>query len=127
MIQQSGGQRVNVSLVSGVMVVSIQGEPRSSALQQLREDLLGAAANQRARGLVLDLSGISGLDTDVMAHLQATSAMLKLMGVTSVFAGIRPGMVAALSLLSLEWTALPCEIDVDRALLRFDAVHKGPP
>lgn len=125
MIQQSDNSRINVALVRSVLVASLQVEPLPTVLQQLREDLLRAVSQQRTRGVVLDLSGISGLDTDVMAHLQATTAMLKLMGVNSVFAGLRPGIVAALSVLSLDWTALACEIDVDRALLRFAAVGES--
>lgn len=116
MSQISEDRRIPVSRIGAALFASLQVDPLPELMQQLREDLLAAAHHHRARGAVLDISGIAGMDDVVYQQLERTVRMLELLGVTCVLAGMRPGIVAALSAMDVDITQILGAADIEQAL-----------
>ncbi len=127
MPQPSEDRRIPVSRIGGALFASLQVDPQPELMQQLREDLLAAAHHHRARGAVLDISGIAGMDGVVYQQLEYTVRMLALLGVTCVLAGMRPGIVAALSVLDVDLTQIRGAVDIEQALQLLDRPHAPAP
>ncbi|HEX7642407.1 MAG TPA: hypothetical protein VF472_09425 [Burkholderiaceae bacterium] len=116
MERQEDDRRIPVSAMNGAIVASLQSALTPQLLQWLRDDLLGAAARHRARLAVLDLAGLTGLDRLEYLDIVDTARMLQLMGVRTVLAGTRPGIIAGLSALGADMAALPGACDLESAL-----------
>lgn len=127
MSQLSEDRRIPVSRIGGALFASLQVDPRPELMLQLREDLLAAAHHHHASGAVLDISGIAGMDGVIYHQLERTVRMLELLGVTCVLAGMRPGIVAALSVLDVDMTLIRGAVDIQQALQLLNRHHAPAP
>ena len=99
---------------------SFQTEPSEAVLRRFRGDLLAFIRDQGADSVVMDLSGIRVLDVQEFGSLKATLDMARLLGVNVVVTGLRPGVVAAMVELDLDF-AFPAGLDLDQG---FDIVRR---
>ena len=88
--------RVPLQLVRGCLVASVQVELTDEVLHQFQQDLLQRIRDTRARVAILDLSGVSILDSSDFESVLRTLRMARLMGATPVVTGLRAGVAAAL-------------------------------
>src|SRR5262245_62718445 len=99
--------RVPMQRVHGCLVASVQVELSPEVLHVFQQDLLRAVRDSRARGVILDLSGVSILDSSDFASVVRTLKMASLMSATPVIVGLRPGIAASL----VELGVSPGDID----------------
>jgi rsbT antagonist protein RsbS len=104
---------VPLQLSRGVLVASLQLDLSSSVLEQFRVDLLEFLSRNDASGVLIDVSGIEILDADDFDDLRRTAAMARLMGVRTVIAGLRPGVVSALVDLGVDGQSLETALNLD--------------
>lgn len=88
--------RVPLQLVRGCLVASVQIELTDDVLHQFQQDLLQRVRDTRARAVILDLSGVSILDSSDFESVLRTLRMARLMSATPVIVGLRAGVAAAL-------------------------------
>ena len=79
-----------------LLIVPIVGSIDSSRARQLTENLLVAIRDRRARGVVLDLTGIPHVDSAIANYLVQTCTAAQLMGATVVITGISAQMAQTL-------------------------------
>ena len=91
-----------VPLAEGVLFVPIVGHVDTRRAQDLNERLLEAANTQRARLVILDIAGVSILDTAVAQALLQTSQALRLLGCRVAISGISPENALTLTHLGIE-------------------------
>jgi anti-anti-sigma regulatory factor/CHASE3 domain sensor protein len=89
-----------------VLVVPIIGNLDSGRAGQLTESLLGHIADLRPEVIILDISGLSTVDTDVVQHLFTTVQAATLMGADSVVSGVRPDTARAIMNLDIDMQRL---------------------
>jgi len=77
-------------------MVPIQTELRNEVVERLQRDILGKIREFRLRGVVIDLSGVSMLDTHQAKNLFDTGKMARLMGAETAFTGLSAGIVISL-------------------------------
>lgn len=87
---------VPMQLVRGCLVASVQVELTQDVLHRFQQDLLQAVRDTRARAVILDLSGVSILDSSDFESAVRTLRMARLMSATPVIVGLRPGIAASL-------------------------------
>lgn len=111
------------------LVASIQIDLTADVLEQFREDLLTQLQAEHARGIILDLSGIEVMDLSDFENIQSTISMAKVMGVSSVVCGMRPGVVASVVLLGADTDEIRAARDLDMAfeLLNAPEANKKKP
>ena len=85
----------------GVLSLPIIGTLDSSRAMDLMEKLLERIENRRARVVILDLTGVSTIDTQVMHHLIQVIRAASLMGAKAIMTGIRPQIARALASLNI--------------------------
>lgn len=79
-----------------LLVVPLVGVVDSTRARLLIESLLAAIRDKRARGVVIDVTGVPIVDTGVAHHLVQACEAAKLMGATVVITGISPEMAQTL-------------------------------
>jgi len=85
-----------------VLVLPIIGTLDSARAARLTESLLERIAADQAEVVILDISGVPAIDTDVAQHLLKTVEAARLMGTTSILSGVRPETAQAIVHLGIE-------------------------
>ena len=107
-----------MSVVRNCLVVIIQGELHDDLMMRIRTDILERVQATKVRGLILDFSTVRVLDTFAFNSFTDTAKMASLLGVSTVFVGLQPGVVSALVDLAVDIA------DVDTALTIEDAFEQ---
>ena len=88
----------------GLLILPLVGMVDSGRARQLMENMLAAIRDHRAKGIVIDVTGVPVVDTAVANHLLQASEAAKLMGAKVVITGISAAMAQTLTSLG---AALP--------------------
>jgi anti-anti-sigma factor len=91
-----------IPLYNGVLVVPLVGRVDSGRAQALTEALLEAIAREQAEIVLLDITGVAVVDTNVANHLMQTSRAASLLGSQVVLVGISAEVAQTLVLLGLD-------------------------
>ncbi len=86
----------------GVLTLPIIGALDSSRTMMVREALLGRIAKDHARAVVMDLTGVKNIDSQVSHHLIQMVRAIQLMGSEAIITGIRPEIARALISLNID-------------------------
>ncbi|WP_322511601.1 STAS domain-containing protein, partial [Chloroflexus sp.] len=68
----------------------------SRRAEQLRSRILEAVAAKRAHTVIIDITGITVIDTAVAKALIDTTAAIRLLGARTIISGIRPAVAQTL-------------------------------
>jgi PAS domain S-box-containing protein len=85
-----------------VLALPIIGTLDSNRASRLTEGLLARIAALEAEIVILDISGVPTIDTEVAQHLLKTVHAARLMGATSILSGVRPETAQAMVHLGIE-------------------------
>jgi anti-anti-sigma factor len=85
-----------IPITEDALVVPLVGAIDSARAGQLLDDLLGMIERLRTRTIILDVTGVAVIDTQVAASLLRVSAAARLMGAETVLVGIRPEVAQTL-------------------------------
>ncbi|AFZ26166.1 anti-anti-sigma regulatory factor (antagonist of anti-sigma factor) [Cylindrospermum stagnale PCC 7417] len=107
--------RIPLQLSQGCIVASIQIEITAEVLQQFRQDILERLHTNRARGIILDLSGVEIMDLQDFETLRRTLSMAAMMGVETILTGFQPGVASALVDLNADIDSIYAALDIDDA------------
>ena len=89
-----------------VLALPIIGTLDSNRANRLTESLLSKIADLQAEIVILDISGVPTIDTQVAQHLLKTVHAARLMGATSILSGVRPETAQAMVHLGIEMGTL---------------------
>lgn len=78
-------------ILPGVLVAPLIGAIDSARALTLTQHVLDTVADERARVVIFDVTGMAIVDTHVAQALLQTSAAVELLGASVVIVGIRPG------------------------------------
>jgi rsbT antagonist protein RsbS len=78
------------------LIVTIHIELHDKVAEAFQADVLTAIEKQRAKSLVIDISGLDMVDSYVARILADTGRMAKLMGTQTVLVGMQPEVAATL-------------------------------
>lgn len=105
-----------VTQIPQAMLATLQGQLNKEVLQHLRANLLAQAESAYRPKAIIELTGISSMGKHDYLFLLETARMLQIMGVKTILVGMRPGIIAGLSMLGLDLSQIPGECDLERAL-----------
>ena len=86
----------------GVLTLPIIGSLDSSRAMTVMERLLGRIERDRAKAVVMDVTGVSSIDTQVSHHLVQMIRAISLMGAEPILTGIRPDIARSLTSLNID-------------------------
>ncbi len=86
----------------GVLTLPIIGTLDSSRTVSVMENLLSRIEKDRARVVVMDITGVVAIDSQVSHHLIQMMRAIGLMGARAILTGIRPDIARALTSLNID-------------------------
>lgn len=108
-----------IRIWTDVLLVPLIGSMDYGRAETLAEAVLESASTERTRVVIVDVTGVVGMDTAVGSFLLEMFAALRLLGTTVVMAGIRPHVAHTLVKLGIDFGA----VDIARGL--EDALRKA--
>lgn len=117
--------RVPMQRVHGCVVASVQVELTQEVLHAFQQDLLRTVRDTRARAVILDLSGVSILDSSDFESVLRTLRMASLMGAIPVIVGMRAGIAASLVELGVSGQDIDCCPSLEQAFERVAHRDEG--
>jgi rsbT co-antagonist protein RsbR len=105
-----------LKLKQGLLLVPVVGGLDSYRARSLTIELLTSIQNFQAKVLVLDITGVSAVDSAVANHLLQTVMAARLMGAYSIITGISPEVAQALIKIGVDHTALNTFGDLQRGI-----------
>jgi rsbT co-antagonist protein RsbR len=92
-----------IQVWDGVLVVPLVGELSSERADQLNADLLARVISQSASHVVLDLTGLSCVDSAMAERLGSTVAAVRLVGAACAVVGLSPAFAQAMVALGVSF------------------------
>jgi rsbT co-antagonist protein RsbR len=92
-----------IRLWDGVIAVPLVGALDSARTQLVMEKLLETLVATGADHAVLDITGVSTVDTEVAQHLLKTVSAARLLGAECIVSGIRPQVAQTIVSLGIEF------------------------
>lgn len=117
--QQSEMTEVSAPVVKiwdRIVTVPLLGTLDSFRAQTVMENLLQAIVEREAEVAIIDITGVSTVDTMVAQHLLKTAAAVRLMGAECVISGISPKIAQTIVHLGVELPNVVTRIDLQSGL-----------
>jgi len=95
-----------------VLLVPLIGALDQQRARQMTEELLRAVRASRARVVVIDLTGVPGVDAGVANHLLLTMEASRLLGAELILTGISTATAATLVELGIDWHKVTTKADL---------------
>jgi rsbT antagonist protein RsbS len=110
---------IPILVLGDVLIATVHTELRDAVAEAFQADVLSTIEKRRAKGLVIDVSGLDIVDTYVARILVETGRMAKLMGTTTVLVGMRPEVAATLVRMGYEMRGVHAALDLDEGLAKL--------
>lgn len=95
-----------IPIAEGVVVMPLIGSIDSSRAQLVMETLLSGVAERRANTAIIDITGVSVIDTQVADALIRAAQAVKLLGAQVILTGIRPEVAQTLVMLGVDLSGI---------------------
>jgi rsbT antagonist protein RsbS len=99
-----------------VLLTTVHVELRDAVAEGFQADVLSTIEKTRAKGLIIDISGLDMVDTYVARILAETGRMARLMGTDTVLCGMRPEVSATLVRMGYPMIGVHAALDLDEGL-----------
>ena len=110
------GDSLSVLRVRNVLLVTVPLDPDDETISSLQEKVLASMEKKEARGLIMDISTVTTLDSFFARTIIETAQMVALMGGRTIIAGMQSTVAITATQLGLKLGSLNTAMNVDRAL-----------
>lgn len=111
-----------LQLREDLLILPIVGVLDSARARQLTEQLLESIRANRAKVVVLDITGVPAVDSKVANHLLQTIDASRLMGARVIVTGVAPEIAQILVTLGVDLTRLDALSDLQRGIEKAEEV-----
>lgn len=121
---------VPIMRVGETLLVSLQGDLDDSTVVRIEEQLTREVARTGASGTLIDVSGLTVVDSFTARVLSRVAAMIRLLGAQAVIVGISPAVAITLVELGVATGNLNTALNAEQGLallgrLRHEASRVG--
>jgi anti-anti-sigma regulatory factor len=109
------------------MVIPLMGAMDAERAQLVLETALGGARKNRTLVMILDVTGVKGVDEGVAGMLVRTAEALRILGTEAVITGIRPEVARMIVGLGLNLGAIATLSTLQRGIAYALARTEGDP
>lgn len=100
----------------GCLIASVQAVLTDEDLVNLRDRLVDEVATKRAKGVILDVSGMDVIDSFSVRTLRELAQMIRLRGAETVIVGIQPEIASAMVQLGLTLRGVTTALDLEEGV-----------
>jgi rsbT antagonist protein RsbS len=113
-------ERIPILKLGECLLVSIQVDMHDRLAMTLQDDLTARIVSARAKGVLIDISGLEMVDSFIGRMLGDIAAMSRVLDAETVVVGMRPAVAITLVELGLSLSGVRTALDIERgmALLR---------
>ena len=111
-----------LQLREGLLMLPVIGMIDTGRARQLTEGLLCAIRANRARVVVMDITGVAAVDSKVANHLLQTVQAARLMGATVIVTGVSAAVAQALVAIGVDLTRLDTLSDLQSGIDAADGL-----
>lgn len=119
--------RIPILRMGPYLLVTIQVDMHDRLAMALQDDLTERIVTTRAKGVLIDISAVTIVDSFMGRMLADVAAMSRVLDAETVVVGMQPAVAITLVELGLTLTGVRTALDVDRgmALLRTQVEQRG--
>jgi rsbT co-antagonist protein RsbR len=103
-----------------LLLLPIIGIVDTVRAREITESLLEKISEWRARTVIIDITGVAAVDSQVAGHLLQTIEAARLMGAHVIVSGVSPAVAQALVVLGVEVNRLRTVVDLQTAIDEAD-------
>jgi rsbT antagonist protein RsbS len=104
-----------------ILLVTIQVDMHDQLALALQDDLTQRIVQDRARGVLLDISSLEVVDSFIGRMIGNISAMARVLDAETVVVGMRPAVAITLVELGLELPGVRTALNVERGVAMLEA------
>ncbi len=120
-------ERIPILKLGSSLIVSIQVDMHDRLAMTLQDDLTERIVATRARGVLIDISGLEIVDSFIGRMLANIAAMARILDATTVVVGMRPAVAITLVELGLALPGVRTALNVEKGMALIDASAEEPP
>lgn len=109
-------ERIPILQMGRYLLVTIQVDMHDRLATTLQDDLTAAILRTSARGVLIDISSLSMVDSFIGRMLANISSMSKIMDAETVVVGMQPAVAITLVELGLELRGVRTALNVDKGM-----------
>ena len=109
--------RVPILKIGDILLVSIQIDMEDHVALQLQENLADRIVETGCHGVIIDITGVPAVDTQVAQHILKTVVAARLMGADCIISGIRPQIAQTIVALGIEFGDIATKASLADALV----------
>jgi len=109
-------QSTAVTQVFDVLIATFPTRPTDKAVDELQQDVLETMETVQPRGVVLDISEVTTLDSFFARVISETASMVSLMGGEAIVVGMRPSVAITAAELGFDLGEIETARSTDHAL-----------
>jgi rsbT antagonist protein RsbS len=120
--------RIPILQMGKFLLVTIQVDMHDRLAMTLQDDLTSAISRTSARGVLIEISSLTMVDSFIGRMLANISSMSKILDAETVLVGMQPAVAITLVELGLELKGVKTALNVDKgmALLQASAIGCNP-
>ena len=108
--------RIPILKLGDALLVTVQVDIHDRLATALEEDLTARIVKDRARGVLIDISGLDVVDSFMGRMLDNIAAVSRMLDADTVVVGMRPAVAITLVELGLELKGVKTALNVDRGM-----------
>ncbi len=108
--------RIPILKLGRALLVTVQVDMHDQLATALEEDLSAKIVSARARGVVIDISGLDIVDSFMGRMLDNIAGVSRMLDADTVVVGMRPAVAITLVELGLELTGVKTALNVERGM-----------
>ncbi len=109
--------RIPILKLGRALLVTVQVDMHDRLATALEEDLSAKIVATRARGVLIDISGLDIVDSFMGRMLDNIAAVSRMLDAETVVVGMRPAVAITLVELGLELTGVKTALNVERGMV----------
>jgi rsbT antagonist protein RsbS len=109
------------------MLVTLQGDLDDETITRIEDGVTGELARRAASGVLLDVSGLTAVDSFIARVLARLVAMVRLLGADAVVVGVRPAMAITLVELGLTFQGVDTALNAEQGMAALAAKARRRP
>jgi rsbT antagonist protein RsbS len=119
-------ERIPILKMGDSLLVSIQVDMHDRLAMTLQDDLTTRIAETRARGVLIDISGLEIVDSFIGRMLANIAAMARVLDARTVLVGMRPAVAITLVELGLSLPGVSTALNVEKGMELIGRDLRGP-
>jgi rsbT co-antagonist protein RsbR len=100
----------------GVLMAPLMGSFDSMRMHELQEGLLETISSYKPRFVLLDLSGLAHVDTNIVGELVKLIGAIRLLGTEAMLVGIKPNVAQQLTRIGARLEGIPTFATLEQGL-----------